>query len=501
MRLEESTLNVTVETTPQSDAQFHVQIPWDEIDKTSDRVYKRVAQTQKIPGFRPGHAPRSLIERAVGKDAIYEEAIDIIVQDAVRNSASEHALTLLATPHAHVHEIKYGEEHDVTVTVPVLAKGELADYADIRVTKEPVEVTEADIDNIIDRLRDQAAIWVPVDRPAQIGDRVTVELQLTVGEKEIIKPRETDFDLVEERTGMYAGVDQHIAGMTEGETKEFTTTIPEDYLNTELAGKTASYVVTLNKVAVKELPEVDDEFAKEASQGQYATVDALREGIRLDIQQTRENTADRKARDEAIAALIERLTLAIPPVLVEAEADDIMQDLANLLSRERIDFQQYMRLSGKTPDEYREDMKPEAERRIKQRRALELMAEREGMTVTTAELQEVLEAYTRAGGPRTRLNQLKPSQRLSLERSLLRDKALAKLLDQAITNAPAEGAMPAGEEPLAEAATVAGEETPASTVASAADTTEAPSATDAANETGTTSTETDATETGVSKAK
>jgi trigger factor len=494
-------LNVTVETTPQSDAQFHVQIPWDEIDKTSDRVYKRVAQTQKIPGFRPGHAPRSLIERAVGKDAIYEEAIDIIVQDAVRSSANEHALTLLATPHAHVHEIKYGEEHDVTVTVPVLAKGELEDYADIRVTQEPVEVTEADIDNIIDRLRDQAAVWVPVDRAAQIGDRVTVELQLTVEEKEIVKPRETDFDLVEERTGLYTGIDAHIVGMAEGETKEFTVTIPEDYLNTELAGKTASYVVTLNKVAIKELPEVDDEFAKEASQGQYATVEALREGIRLDIQQTRENTAQRKARDAVIEALIGRLTLAVPPLLVEAEADDIMQDLANMLARERLDLQQYLRLMGKNPDEYREEMKPEAERRIKQRRALELMAEREGMTVSTAELQELLDAYSRAGGQRTRLNQLKPSQRLSIERSLLRDKALAKLLDQAIIIAPeapspevTTESAPTGEQSSAEAKTSASEKTPA-------DTEEAPAESSAAGATDTTPTETDATETGVSKPK
>ena len=209
-------MNVTVETTPQSDAQFHVQIPWDEIDKTSDRVYKRVAQNQKIPGFRPGHAPRSLVERAVGKDAIYEEAIDIIVQDAVRSSANEHELTLLAAPHAHVHDIKYGEEHDVTITVPVLAKGELADYHDIHVTQEPVVITDDDIETIVNRARDQMALYVPVERPAQIGDRVTVDLKLTANDKEISKRDDNEFDLVDDRTGLFFGMDQEIVGMNAG---------------------------------------------------------------------------------------------------------------------------------------------------------------------------------------------------------------------------------------------------------------------------------------------
>ena len=424
-------MNVTVETTPESDAQFHVEIPWDEIDKTSDRVYKRVAQNQKIPGFRPGHAPRALVERAVGKDAIYEEAIDIIVQDAIRISANEHELTLLATPHAHVHDIKYGENHDVTITVPVLAKGELADYHDIHVEQEPVSVNQEDIDAVIGRARDQMALWVPVDRPTQLGDRITVDLKLTAGEKDISNLKDNEFDLVAERNGLFTGMDAHIVGMTEGETKEFDTIIPEDYLNTELAGKTAHFTITLNKIAIKELPAIDDEFAKQA--GNFESVAVMYAAVRADLQQSRATTAARQARDALINAVIERLTLSVPQVLIEAETDDILQDLANMLARERINLNQYLQLMGKQPDEYREEMKPEAERRIKQRRALELVAAHEGITVTPSEIQTLLDEYARSGGARSRFNQLKPSQRLSIERSLLRDKALAQLAEQAIT--------------------------------------------------------------------
>lgn len=424
-------MNVTVETTPESDAQFTVQIPWNEIDKISDRVYKRVAQTQKIPGFRPGHAPRALVERIVGKDAIYEEAIDIIVQDAVRSSATEHELTLLATPHAHVHEINYGEEHGVTVTVPVLARGELADYHDLAVTQAEVVITDEDIDQVITRARESSALQVPVDRPAAIGDRVTVDLKLTINDKPINDLKDHEFDLVEDRTGLFTGMDQQIVGMTDGETKEFTTTLPEDYAKTDMAGKPANYVVTLNKITIKELPAVDDEFAKQVGGGD--TVEALRESVRTDLQRGREQTSRRKARERLIDKLIARLTLTIPPVLVEAEADDLIQELSNTLANQQINLAQYLQMMGKNPEQYRDEMKPEALRRIQQRRALELVAIQEGMQTTPQDLQILLDAYATQGGQRLRVNQLKSSQRLSLEQSLLRDKALEWLADQYIT--------------------------------------------------------------------
>ena len=193
-------------------------------------------------------------------------------------------------------------------------------------------------------------------------------------------------------------------------------------------------MITLNKIAVKELAAVDDEFAKQA--GGYDSVAKMREAIRGDLIQSRETTNTRQAREKVIDALIAKLELSVPSMLVEAETDDIMQDLSNMLGRERINLNQYLQLMGKNSEQYREEMQPEAERRIKQRRALELLGEQEGMTVTTQEIQAMLDEYSRTGGPRTRLNQLKPSQRLSLERSLLRDKAMSWLTERAITIAP-----------------------------------------------------------------
>ncbi len=436
-------MQVTVETTPESDANFHVQIPWDAIDRTSEQVFRRLAQQHTVPGFRKGHVPRPMIERIVGRDAIYEEAIDIIAEDAIRASAKEHQLTLLAAPHAHVHDINYGQDHDITVTVPVLGHGELADYEDLRLNREPVEVTDEDIAAIISRARDQMAEWPPVERPAEIGDRVSVTMTFTVGEKNILENKDNEFELITDRTGLYAGIDEHIIGMADGESKEFDTTIPAEYGKAEMAGQTGHYAVTVNKITSKVLPEIDDEFAKQA--GGFASVEAMRDSVRADLIRTRGASANRKLREALVDALIERLTLAIPPLLIEAEADDLMQELGDVMARDGVSMDQFLQILGKTRDEYRDEQRPEAERRIKQRRLLELVAEREHLGVSEAELQALLDAYAGMGrGARTRVRQLKPAQRLSVERSMLRDKALDWLVEHHTTGTEPDAAVDAG---------------------------------------------------------
>ncbi len=428
-------MNVTVATTPESEAQFNVQLSWTEIDKASEGVYRRLAQQQKVPGFRPGHAPRSIIERMFGRDALYEQAIDDLVERAVREKAKESELTLLASPHAHVHEINYGQEHEVLVNVPVLGKGVLADYHDIQITPEAVVVTEEDIDNIINRARDQMAEYHPVDRPAAMGDRVTVTMQLTVNEKVVSDVKDHDFDLTTDRTGLFTGMDEEIVGMQEGETKSFTTTLPADYPKAEMAGQPGNYVVTLEKVTIKQLPEIDEEFAKKA--GQFASVPAMREAVRADLLQSRTETAQRKNRESLIEALLERLELSVPPQLVQAELEDLMREMEEMLQSNRMDLSQYLAMLNTTREDYSETMKPEAMRRIRQRRALELVAEREGLVVTDHDLQQLLDQYGNTGGRgRARIQHLTPTQRIAVTRSILRDHA-TKWLEEHLIVEPA----------------------------------------------------------------
>lgn len=433
-------MNVTVETNPQSEATFHVTLTWQEIDQAAERVYKRLATKHNVPGFRPGHAPRSLLERMVGRDTLYEEAIETLVDDAVHAAAREHELVLLAHPHIHISQVDYGQDHEMTISAPVLGKGELGDYQDIRVPRVQPVVTDAEVDEVIERARDREAAWVPVDRPAEIGDRVTMDLALTVEDKQISNLKDHDFDLVADRIGIYTGLDQEIVGMHEGDEKAFALTIPADYSNASVAGKTANYQVKLSKVAIKELPALDDDFARKA--GNVATVAELRVAVRDQLLKNKETTAQRELRDTVIDELIARLTLAVPPMMVDAEADDMLKELGDMMKTENIALEQYLRLMGSSREAYLESVKPDALRRIRQRRVMERLAEHEGLTVSTAELQAMLDLYARSGGAkiRTRVSQLRPAQRQALEVSLLRDKALEWALEHLVTAAPAEAA-------------------------------------------------------------
>jgi trigger factor len=449
-------VNITVDVSPESEAHFDVRLEWDEIEKAAEKAVRRLSQTQKIPGFRPGHAPRAMIERLVGRDAIYADAIEDLAADAIRKAAAEHELTLLVSPHAHVDAVQYEETNEVSATVPVLARGELADYQDLRVGLTIDPVTEEDIDKIVERARDDSAIWQHVDRPAEVGDRVTIQIKVVVGEKTVSEYKEQKFTLVDDRTGLFTGMDAEIVRMNEGETKEFTLTIPEDFLNADYAGKEANYTVTVDVIEHKLLPDADDpEFLRKS--GEFETVEAMRDSIRGEMEAQRRQTAVRNQRTAVVDALIERLTLAVPTALVDAETEDMIADLDQMLSGQGMGIQTLLQASGQNMDEYRATMQPEALRRIKRRRVLELLADREGIAVSAQDVQKVLEEYNAAsaGRKRMRMQDLTPAQRRSLESSLKRDRAEEWAMDhltESATSATMEDTSATSDTPAPEVA-------------------------------------------------
>lgn len=461
--LRRTRVDITVDVTPESEARFDVQLEWDEIEKAVEKAIRRLAQTQKIPGFRPGHAPRAMIERLVGRDTIYAGAIEDLAADAIRNAAGERELTLLASPHAHAEDVRYNEPNRVSATVPVLARGELADYHDLHAGLTFDPVTDEDIDAIIERTRDDSANWQHVDRPAQLDDRVTVQITVVVGEKTVSNYKDQKFTLVEDRTGLFTGMDAEIIGMNEDETKEFTLTIPEEFLSTEYAGKEAHYTITLDLIEQKILPDADDpEFLRKS--GDFATVEAMRDSIRSELEAQRHQTAARNQRSAVIDALIDRLTLAVPATLVEAETQDMIADLDHMLDSQGMGIETLLQASSQSMSDYRASMLPEALRRIKRRRVLELLAEREGIAVSAQDVQKILTDYNTvsAGRKRMRMADLTSAQRHSLEAGLKRDRAeewAMAHLTEAPTSATMEDAsttpaVPAPEIALAEPAEV-----------------------------------------------
>jgi trigger factor len=448
-------VKITVEKTPNSEAVLDVELEWEEVEKASDRAYRKLAQKYTVPGFRRGHAPRTMLERMIGKDAIYQEGLDDLINESYKKAIAEHKLTPVGEADLDAQPVDPGQPYHFKATVPILSPVTLGDYRSIHIENPEPTVSEEDVNKVLADYQNQQAIWVPVERPAQLGDRVTVNLLLKVGEKAISDLKENEFELVEERPGLFAGLDAQLAGTIEGETKAFTLTIPEDYLNKELAGKEAEYTVSIRAIKHKELPDLDDELAKGA--GKYETLAELRQSIEDQLLKSRASQSQRDMEDKVIDAALEQTSLEIHRVLVEEEAEHLFEQMKRMLGQQGMSMEQFLMLSQKTEAEYKKEMEPEATRHVKVDLLLEAIADEEGLAASDRELQELLDLYNQIGAAKTpRLNQLSTTVRKRLENSIKRDKARKFLIEHA-TSTPEQKD---DDSPAAEAAIEASESLP-----------------------------------------
>ena len=421
-------MKVTVEQAPESEAILTVELDWDEVEKASERAYRKLAQQYNVPGFRRGKAPRSMIERMVGKDTVYQEGLEELVDQSYRKAIVEHNLQPVARPSVDMPAIEYGQPYTFTARVPVLAPVTLGDYQAIRVEQPPIEVSDEEVDDVIERIRQDQAEKLPVEHPAQLGDYVTMDLKLTVGEKEVSNLHDNEFELVLERPGIFAGMDDEVIGMKEGESKEFTTTIPEDYSNPDLAGKEAHYDVKLLAVKVRELPEVDDELAK--SSGDFENVEQLRQAVRQQLMVQKINDARRTLRDEVVNKAIEGATVEPHQALVDDEIHSMEHETERMLAQSRLTLPQYLSIMQKTEEEYHKELEPDARQRVKRDLVLNEVAEAEGLSASQEEVEQWLDNLNAISGDRPiRMNQLTANQHANIEGRIRRDKALAKLID------------------------------------------------------------------------
>jgi trigger factor len=443
-------LKVTVDRSNETEAALTVELDWAELEKASDRAFKKLVQKYSVPGFRPGKAPRSILERMVGKETIYQEGLEELIDSAYHEAVHENALIPVGQPELEAPPIEIGQPYTFTARVPVLAPVVLGDYKAIRVAQEPVEVTDEEIDATIERMRESAALWLPADRPAQVDDRVTVDLKLTVGEKVVSNLHDNEFELTTERPGVFAGMDDHIVGLREGERAEFTTTIPEDYANPDLAGKEAQYEIEVKAVKHREQPKLDDEFAK--TQGDYETLDGLREAVRQEMTTRKEADARRDLRETALNELVGDAKIEIHSSLVEDEKDAMVRETTRMLEQSRLNFEQYLQIMNKSLEEYRAEIEPEATARVKRDLALSAVADAEGIEVSDEEIQNWLDVFTAVGGKPMQLRTLSHGQLDNVTSRIRRDKALARLVEIATQDQPDQGKAEEGAKTAAIAA-------------------------------------------------
>jgi len=446
-------VKVTVEKLPDSEAVVEVDFSWDEVEKASEKAYRKLVQKVDVQGFRRGKAPRSLLERRLGKEYIYQEGLDDLMTETYRNALKEHDITPLAQPELDAPVFEMGQPYHFSLKVPILTPVELGDYRSLHFEREEATVTSAEVEQELESLRDRQAKWEVVERPAQIGDRVTMDLKLTADDESISDLKDNPFELTTERYGLFAGMDEHIVGMQAGESKTFTTTIPSDYSNEKLAGKEAQYAVTLHKIEVKELPELDDALAIQVSNDEYQTLEDLRKAIGDNLLENKQRRIRDELREQVVNAVIDQSHFALHPVLIQEEAEDMLHQFTHLLEDQHMSLDQYLMLLKKSREEYLKELEPDAEKRVKRQLVLDEVIKKEEISVAPEEVEALFRAYAQMGQnlPRTE------EQIRALARSLLREKAITRLVELTAGPDPESSEEEAGVA-NAEAAALAGEE-------------------------------------------
>ena len=418
-------MKVSVEKLPTSEAVLDIEISWDEMEKASDKAYRKLVKQVDVQGFRRGKAPRSLLERKIGKEYIYQEGLDELISETYRNTLKEHELTPISQPQLDAPTFEMGQPYHFSLTVPIISPVVLGDYHSLHFEREEVGVTSEEVDKELEGLRTRQAEWAIVERPADYGDRVTVDLKLTSEDQSISDLKDNPFELTKEREGLFIGMDEQVVGMQVGETKSFTTTIAEDYTNTKLAGKQADYTIVLHKIEEKHLPELDDALAATVSENQYQTLEDLSKAISDNILENKKRRVRDELREKVLNAVIEQSQMTIHPLLIEEEVEEMEHRFSHMLEAQQLSMDQYLMMVRKNWEEYRAELRPDAENRVKRTLVLDEVARQEEITVSAEDLEQIYRAYAQAGEelPRTE-NQLR-----AVAISFRQEKTLSRLVE------------------------------------------------------------------------
>jgi len=473
---------VKVSTEPLDNCQvaLTIEVEPERVEQYLRRGARRLAQQVRIPGFRKGKAPYQVVVAMLGKDTIYNEILEDLINDAYREALSQTQLEPI--DRAELEDVQI-EPTVIRMRVPLPPKVKPGDYRSIRIEREEVEVSDEEVDEILEELRESRSRWVEVDRPAQYGDLLTVDIKGTVDGETLIDQTDWDFVPAENpEAELIPGFDAAFIGMKPGETREFTLTYPPDS-NSRWAGKEAHFVATLKRVQEREAVELNDEFA--ASIGDFRTLEDLRRSIREGLKAERELEARSKDLEEVLDALVAGAEeISYPPILLEREIDDMIERQERQLRAQGMELEDYLRLNQMTREQYRESLRSQAERRLVRNLLLGAVAEAEGITVEPEEIEAEIARITQDLDEQAREGYQRilrtATGRQLIANDILTQKTLDRLLAIArgeLEEAPEEAAEEGQEE--AEAAEA---EEPAAEVEAAASSAEAETASEASEE-------------------
>ncbi|MBA3738024.1 MAG: trigger factor [Actinobacteria bacterium] len=426
-------METTVETTDPHTVKLTIEVPEEEFGKDLDRTYRTIANQIKIPGFRKGKVPKQIIDTQIGKDAILEEFVNSSVPTYFRKAVAEEDLAPITDPDIDVQQLEPGKPFVFSATVEVRPRlsFEGSDYTGISVTKPSVEVSEQEIDDWLERLRERFSELEPVGRPVQQGDFVTVDLTVTKGGEKVEQASHEDYLYFVGSGEVGEKLDVELVGAKPGAILKVSDALPERF-GEELGGAAVEISVLVKDVKARKLPEVDDDFAKTASE--FDTIQQLRDDLRERLTEVKEREADAALRDLVLQAMIDKVDVDLPESLIEEETDHRIRHARDQAERMGVGLEKMLELQGWDEARLRADSREHAIRAIKSDLVLEGVARNASLEVTAeeigAEIAVLAQAYDRE--PKAVAKDLeRTGQVVTLAGDIIRTKALDLLVERA----------------------------------------------------------------------
>ena len=421
-------MSVQVEKLEKNMAKLTIEVPAEEVEKALNAAYQKQKGSINVPGFRKGKVPRTMIEKMYGVGVFYEEAANILMQNSYPAAVEESGVEVVSRPTVDVVQIEKGKAFIYTAEVAVKPEVKLGKYTGVSVTKANTKVTAAEVKEALEAERNKNARTVTVTRAIKNGDTANIDYEGFCGGEAFAGGKGEGHAL---EIGSHSFIDtfeEQLVGHKAGEEVEVNVTFPEQYHAPELAGKPALFKVKINEVTTKELPKLDDEFASDVSE--FETLDEYKEDIKKQLEAKKAEEGKRAQEGEAIAAIVEKSEMDIPEAMIQTQCEDMVNEFAQRLAQSGLTMEQYMQFSGQTVDKLMEQVRPEAETRIKTSLVLEAIVKAEGIEATeedvNAEIEKMAAMY---GMP---VEQVK--EYVGADEGLKRQIAITKAVDYIMAN-------------------------------------------------------------------
>jgi trigger factor len=387
----EMTMSVKFEKLEGNQGVLTVEVDAEKVGQSLDAAFKKVVQQVNVPGFRKGKMPRALFEQRFGVEALYQDAIDLMLPEAYTSAIEEAGIDPVDRPEIDVEQIEKGKAFIFTAKVTVKPEVTLGEYKGLEVEKFDTVVTDEDVEAEITTLQErQAELVVKEDGKAENGDTVVMDFEGFVDDVAFEGGKAENYSLELGSGQFIPGFEEQLVGLGTGESKDVEVTFPEEYHAADLAGKPAVFKVTVHEIKTKQLPELDDEFAKDVDD-EVETLDALKEKIKSRLEHDKKHEEEHYIQNTVVEKATEAASMDLPEVMIDNEVDRMLQEFEQRLQMQGMNLELYFQFSGQNEEALRGQMKEEAEQRVRGSLTLEAVAKAENIEVTEDEVNAELE--------------------------------------------------------------------------------------------------------------